>query len=331
MKAMPLCRIVATGHALPGQPISNATFITRHHLESTPAWIESRTGITQRFMVTEGQTTATLATDAAREALSAAKVAATQIGAIVVATCTPDLTFPSVATLVQAALGVPAGVPALDINAACSGFIAALSMANGMFATQPELEFVLVIGAETFSNVIDYADRGTCVLFGDGAGAVILKRNRAGEARGLVAIQQGADGNQAMLLHSGTGVARGGKAGAVQMQGAAVYKHAVRQMGDKDSVTAFLKQSGYSLKDVAWVVPHQANARIIEAAAAALDMPLEKVIVTVDQHANTSAASIPLALHTANTQGRFKAGDVLLLQAFGAGFTWGMASIVWGE
>lgn len=325
----PLCRVVGTGHSLPNAPISNAAFIAKYALESTSEWVESRTGITQRYHVTAGQTTATLATAAAEEALHHAGLAAADIDAIVVATCTPDYTFPSVATLVQAALGVPAGTIALDVNAACSGFIAALSIAQGLFATQPHMQNIVVIGAETFSNVIDTTDRGTAVLFGDGAGALVLKRNTSQENRGLLYVQQGADGRQAELLHSGTGVAVGQKAGAVQMQGAAVYKHAVRQMGDAAVAETFLAQSGHTLADVNWLVPHQANARIIEAAAQALNLPMAKVVMTVAQHANTSAASIPLALYTAATDGRIKAGDLVLLQAFGAGFTWGMASLVW--
>lgn len=325
----PLCHVVGVGHCLPNVPISNAEFIAKYSLESTPEWIETRTGITQRYMVKEGQTTASLATEAAREAIANAGLTAHDIHAILVATCTPDLTFPSVAALVQAALDIPAGTVALDVNAACSGFLAVLGMAQGMFATQPHMQNILVIGAETFSNVIDTADRGTAVLFGDGAGALVLKRNINNENNGLLYVQQGADGRQAQLLHSGTGVAVGQKAGAVQMQGAAVYKHAVRQMGDAAAAETFLAQSGHKLSDVTWLVPHQANARIIEAAAQALNLPMDKVVLTVNQHANTSAASIPLALYTAATDGRIKAGDLVLLQAFGAGFTWGMASLIW--
>ncbi len=254
-------------------------------------------------------------------------MAPAQVGAVVVATCTPDYTFPSVAALVQAALGVPAGTPALEVNAACSGFIAALSVAQGWFATQPALDYVLVIGAETFSNVLDFSDRSTCVLFGDGAGAMVLQRNRNQETVGLLTIQQGADGTQAEQLHSRHGVARGRVAGTVHMNGAAVFKQAVRQMGDRAQVEALLAASGHTLTDVAWLVPHQANARILSAAAEALELPLEKVVMTMGKHANTSAASIPLALAQAQQDGRLKPGDLVLLQAFGAGFTWGMASL----
>jgi 3-oxoacyl-[acyl-carrier-protein] synthase-3 len=329
MKVSPLCRIVGVGHSLPNAPLSNAALIAQHGLESTPDWIESRTGITQRYFVAAGQTTSTLATAAAQAALAQAGLEASQIQAVLVATCTPDFTFPSVAALVQAALGVPAGAVALDVNAACSGFIAALSLAQGFFATQPQLRQVLVIGAETFSNVLDFTDRSTCVLFGDGAGAVVLSRNEADETRGLLQIAQGADGTQASLLHSQHGVARGRQAGTVQMQGAAVFKHAVRQMGDKAQAEALLAQSGHSLAEVRWLVPHQANARILEAAAAALEFPIDKVISTVGHHANTSAASIPLALSVAQQEGKLQPGDLLLLQAFGAGFTWGAASLIW--
>ncbi len=329
MNSAPLCHVAGVGHCLPNQPISNAALIERYGLASTPEWIESRTGIQQRYFVEAGQTTATLATAAAQHALTQAHLSPMAIGAVLVATCTPDYTFPSVATLVQAALGVPAGTVALDVNAACSGFIAALSMTQGLFATRPALQHILVIGAETFSNVLDFTDRSTCVLFGDGAGAVVLTRNQPGETRGLLVVEQGADGTQAPLLHSGHGVARGGIAGTVQMQGAAVFKHAVRQMGDRAATAALLAQSGYTLAGLDWLVPHQANARILEAAAEALQIPPYKVITTVGQHANTSAASIPLALSHAQQQGQLKAGQLLLLQAFGAGFTWGMASLIW--
>lgn len=325
----PLCHVVGTGYALPNHAIGNAQFIEKYGLESTPEWIESRTGIRQRYHVEAGQTTATLATQAAQQALAAAGIEVAAVDAIIVATCTPDYTFPSVATLVQAALGAPAGSVALDVNAACSGFIAALSMAQGLFATQTEMQIILVIGAETFSNVIDTTDRSTAVLFGDGAGAIVLKRNTSQNKRGLLHLQQGADGRHAELLHSGTGVACGRSAGVVHMQGASVYKHAVRQMGDKAAVETLLAKSGYTLAEVNWLVPHQANARIIEAAAQALGMPMERVVMTVAQHANTSAASIPLALAVAAADGRLQAGNLVLLQAFGAGFTWGMASLVW--
>ena len=326
---LPLCRVVGTGHSLPNSPISNADLIARYGLESTPEWIESRTGITQRYFVQDGQTTSTLATAAAKEALSNAKVGAEAIDAIVVATCTPDYTFPSVAALTQAALGMRPGTVALDVNAACSGFIAALGMAQGMFATQHRVQRILVIGAETFSNVLDFTDRSTCVLFGDGAGAVVLERTDGQDNRGLLQVAQGADGKQAQLLHSGHGVARGHIAGVVHMDGAAVYKHAVRQMGDSVQATAFLQQSQHTLEDVDWLVPHQANARIIQAAGTALGIDADKVILTVGLHANTSAASIPLALHYADSMGQLQPGQLILLQAFGAGFTWGMASLVW--
>ncbi|MCA3244688.1 MAG: beta-ketoacyl-ACP synthase 3 [Alphaproteobacteria bacterium] len=329
MNQHPLCHVAGLGQALPGAPISNAELIRRYGLESTPEWIETRTGIRQRFFVGPGETTATLAAAAAQQALVQAKLAPSQVGAVVVATCTPDYTFPSVATLVQAALGLPVGIPALDVNAACSGFIAALSVAQGWFATQPGLEAVLVIGAETFSNVLDFTDRSTCVLFGDGAGAMVLRRNRPGQTNGLLALAQGADGRQAGLLHSAHGVARGRVAGTVQMDGAAVFKHAVRQMGDQAQVAALLAQSGHTLADLAWLVPHQANARILAAAGEALGLAAERVVMTVAEHANTSAASIPLALATAQQQGQFQPGELVLLQAFGAGFTWGMASLRW--
>ena len=320
--------IIGTGSALPATCLTNAEFIALHGLESSDDWIRERTGITQRYVAAEGESTFTLARDAAQRALQSAGIGPEQVGAVIVATCTPDLTFPSVATMVQGALGLPHNGMALDVNAACSGFVHALAVANGVLHTMP-YEYALVIGAETFSNLLDYTDRGTCVLFGDGAGAVVLKKDTSGSGKGLLGFELGADGTKGCDLQSTAGVARGRKAGTVMMNGREVYKHAVRQMGSKEAVASVLAPHGLSVADIDWVVPHQANLRIIEAAAQSLGLPLEKVVVTVDQHANTSAATIPLALDVAARDGRLKQGDLVLLQAFGAGFAWSTAALYW--
>lgn len=319
-------RVVSTGSALPKAVWSNADLIAAKGLDSDDAWIRERTGITQRYIAGEGESTFTLARDAARQALERAGVSPAQVGVLVVATCSPDLSFPSVAALVHGDLGFGQNCAVLDINAACSGFIHGLAVARGLLDTMGG-EFAVVVGAETFSNLVDWNDRGTCVLFGDGAGAVVLKRE-SGE-RGILALELGADGTCAPLLQSTGGVARGQVAGHVLMNGREVYKHAVRQMGDKAAAERVLAEAGLGLDDVDWVIPHQANARIIEAAAQGLGLPHDRVVVTVDRHANTSAASIPLALDVAVNDGRVKAGNVLLLQAFGAGFAWSSAVLRW--
>ena len=323
-----IIRALATGSALPATCLSNAEFIARHNLESSDEWIVTRTGITQRYMVKDGESTFTLARDAAQRALHTAGVDAAQVGILLVATCTPNLTFPSVAAMVHGALGLPAGCVVLDINAACSGFVHALAVANGLLRTTAHT-YALVVGAETFSNVLDYTDRTTSVLFGDGAGAVLLKKE-TGDQGGLLGFVLGADGSKGPDLQSTAGVAQGRSAGTVSMNGREVFKHAVRQMGNPDDIAAVLAPHNLSQADIDWVVPHQANLRIIEAAAQSLGMPMEKVIVTVDIHANTSAATIPLALDVAVRDGRIQPGNLLLLQAFGAGFAWSTAAVRWG-
>ena len=321
-------RLIGTGSALPATRLTNAELIAAQGLESSDEWIRERTGITQRYFVKEGESTFTLARDAAQRALQSAGIEASQIGAIIVATCTPDLTFPSVATMVQGALGLPTQGIALDVNAACSGFVHALAVANGILQTMP-YDYALVIGAETFSNLLDFNDRTTCVLFGDGAGAVVLKKEQD-NGKGILGFDLGADGTKACELQSTNGVARGRTAGKVLMNGREVYKHAVRQMGSKEAVAKVLEPHGLAAADIDWVVPHQANLRIIEAAAQNLGMSMDKVVVTVDRHANTSAATIPLALDVAARDGRLKAGNLVMLQAFGAGFAWSTAALYWG-
>lgn len=326
---MTAIKVLATGAALPKKAYTNAALIAEKGIESNNEWIRDRTGITQRYMVGEGETTFTLARDATKQAIERAGLNATDIGILVVATCTPDLTFPSVAALVHGDLGLPTACTALDINAACSGFIHGLAVARGLLLTG-NAKYAVVVGAETFSNLMDWSDRTTCVLFGDGAGAIVLKKDdTAPVTEGLLAIELGADGTCAPQLQSTHGVARGQKSGTVLMNGREVYKHAVRQMGNVDDATNLLAAANLTLADVDWIVPHQANLRIIEAAASALGMPMEKVVVTVDQHANTSAATIPLALDVAARDGRLKSGNLILLQAFGAGFAWSSALLRW--
>lgn len=310
--------IISTGSALPTLCLSNDDLRARG-VDTTDEWIRTRTGIEQRHICTEGETTATLATAAAKQALQRAGIKAEQLGAIVVATCTPDLTFPSVAAITQGAIGAPTTCAVLDVNAACSGFVHALATAQGLLAHSAQ-PYALVIGAEAFSKVVDWNDRGTCVLFGDGAGAIVLKREDSSTGKGILGIELGADGTQIAPLKSSGGVATTQTAGVVQMQGAEVFKQAVRQMGQPPALLAKL---GLTLNDIDWLIPHQANKRILTAAAESLGVPLEKVVITVNKHANTSAASIPLALDVAMHDGRIKPGHTILLQAFGAGMAWG--------
>ena len=319
-------RIIGTGSALPAKAWTNDELIAEKGLESSDAWIKERTGIGQRYIVGEGETTFTLARDAVKRALESAGVGPEKVGVLVVATCTPDLTFPSVAALVHGDLGLAHNCVVLDVNAACSGFVHGLAVARGLMLAG-KAEYGVVVGAETFSNLLDWNDRTTSVLFGDGAGAVVLQKD-ASES-GILSIEMGADGTCAPQLQSSGGVARGRVAGTVQMNGREVYKHAVRQMGSVSEAEKLMAEAGLKLADVDWMVPHQANSRIIEAAAQSLGISMDKVVVTVNLHANTSAATIPLALDVAVKDGRIKAGDVVMLQAFGAGFAWSGAVIRW--
>ncbi len=324
-------RVIGTGSALPVKVWSNAELIAARGLESSDEWIRERTGIAQRYIVGEGETTFTLARDAVAKAMASAGVGPEHIGVLIVATCTPDLSFPSVAALVHGDLKLAHNCVVLDVNAACSGFVHALAVARGLLLAGTA-EYAVVVGAETFSNLVDWNDRATCVLFGDGAGAVVLKkdtRTQGHKAQGVLSIDMGADGTCAPQLMSSGGVARGRVAGTVLMNGREVYKHAVRQMGSKVEAGKLLDEAGLTVADVNWVVPHQANLRIIEAAAQGLGISMDKFVVTVDQHANTSAATIPLALDVAVRDGRIQAGDVVMLQAFGAGFAWSGAVIRW--
>jgi 3-oxoacyl-[acyl-carrier-protein] synthase-3 len=307
--------ILGTGSALPKRRVPNAELAEQ--VDTTDEWIVERTGIRFRYIAGEGETTATLATDAARAALDAAGLEPRDIDLIVLATATPDQTFPSSATKVQAALGIPDCV-AFDVAAVCSGFLYAVSVAESMIRAR-SAETALVIGAETFSRILDWEDRATCVLFGDGAGAIVLGAEESD--RGVLATRLHADGSHNELLYVDGGPSTTGTVGKLRMKGREVFRHAVVNLAAV--MNEALEAAGLTAEDVDWVVPHQANARILDATARKLGLPPEKVVVTVDQHANTSAASVPLALDTAVKDGRIKPGDVIVLEAMGGGFTWG--------
>jgi len=310
--------IAGTGSAVPKRAVSNEELSKT--VDTSDEWITERTGIKQRYMAGEGETTATLAIEAARKALDAAGIDGRTLDMIVVGTCTPDHTFPAVATQVQAALGCNGNV-AFDVAAVCSGFVYGLAVADSLMRTGMA-KTALVIGAETMTRVLDWEDRTSCVLFGDGAGAVVLKTEEVAEdGPGVLASKLHADGALKDMLYCDGGASTTGTTGVVRLQGREVFRHAVTNLSSV--LNEVLDVAGRSAADVDWVVPHQANRRILDATAKKLDLPPEKVIVTVDQHANTSAASVPLALDTAVRDGRIKRGDLLLFEAMGAGFTWG--------
>ena len=310
--------LVGTGSALPARAVSNAELAQT--VDTSDEWIVERTGIHNRYIAGEGETTSTLATEAARRALAAAGLVPADIGLIVVATATPDLTFPASATQVQHALGCNGGV-AFDVAAVCSGFLYALGVADALLRTGMA-QRALVIGAETFSRILDWEDRSTCVLFGDGAGAVVLEvRDVADDGPGLLATRLHADGAYNELLYVDGGPSSTGTVGHVRMKGPEVFRHAVVNLAEV--LREVLADQGLTCDDIDWVVPHQANQRILNATARKLGLPPEKVVMTVDRHANTSAASVPLALDTAVRDGRIKPGDLVMLEAMGGGFTWG--------
>jgi 3-oxoacyl-[acyl-carrier-protein] synthase-3 len=311
--------VLGAGSALPRRQVTNAELAET--VDTTDEWIVERTGIRNRYIAGDGETTATLATDAARSALEHAGLEATEIDLIVLATATPDQTFPSTATKVQAALGINDCV-AFDVHAVCTGFLYALSVADSMLRSGSATK-ALVIGAETFSRILDWEDRGTCVLFGDGAGALVL-RAEEGDS-GILATRLHADGRHNDLLFVDGGPSTTGTVGKLRMKGREVFRHAVVNLADV--MGEVLDGAGLSAGDVDWVVPHQANARILDATAKKLGLPPEKVVVTVDRHANTSAASVPLAFDTAVKDGRIKRGDLVVLEAMGGGFTWGAAAL----
>ena len=317
-------RLLGTGSALPRQVVTNAQLAER--VDTSDEWIVERTGIRQRHIAEADESTATLATAAARAALADAGVDASSIGLIILATATPDNTFPATATKVQAALGCNGGI-AFDVAAVCSGFLYALSVADSLLRTGMAKR-ALVIGAETFSRILDWEDRTTCVLFGDGAGAVVLEAPSADagkDAPGIIASKLHADGACHDLLYVDGGPSSTQTVGHVRMRGPEVFRHAVVNLSDV--LKEVLADTGFSASDIDWVVPHQANARILDATARKLGIAREKVIVTVDRHANTSAASVPLALDVARKDGRIKPGDLVMLEAMGGGFTWGASLI----
>jgi 3-oxoacyl-[acyl-carrier-protein] synthase-3 len=315
--------IAGTGSALPKRRVSNAELAER--VDTTDEWIVERTGIRFRHIAEEGETTSTLAIEASRKALAAAGLEPDAIDLIVLATATPDQTFPATATTVQAALGINDCV-AFDVAAVCSGFLYAVQVADSMIRAGAHTR-ALVIGAETFTRILDWEDRGTCVLFGDGAGAVVLDARDSDDAGapGILATKLHADGRHNGLLYVDGGPSTTGTVGKLRMKGREVFRHAVVNLAQV--MEESLGLAGLTSTDVDWVVPHQANARILEATARKLGLAPEKVVVTVDQHANTSAASVPLALDTAVRDGRIQRGDLIVLEAMGGGFTWGAAVV----
>lgn len=320
---MTFARIAGTGGYLPERVVTNKEL--EGMVDTSDEWIRERSGIKRRHIAAEGEKTSDMALVAGRRALDSAELVADDIDLIIVATTTPDKVFPSTACIVQRMLGVK-NIPAFDVHAACSGFIYALDIAN-RFITTGGAKNVLVIGSETYSRILDWNDRATCVLFGDGSGAVVLT---ASNEAGVISTHIHSDGEFEELLHVPAGISSGyetlqQEAAFIQMKGNEVFRKAVGTLGSIARET--LAGNNVSQEDIAWLVPHQANLRIITAAAKKLDLPMEQVIVTVDEHANTSSASIPLALDVAVRDGRIKSGDLLLFEAFGAGFTWGSALI----
>ena len=319
-------RIIGTGSYLPQRILTNAELAAR--VDTSDEWIVERTGIRQRHIAADGEFTSDLGAEAARKALNNAGLTANDIDLIVVATATPDQTFPACATVIQHKLGMIHGV-AFDVAAVCSGFLYALTVADALLTSGAHKK-ALVIGAETFSRLLDWEDRTTCVLFGDGAGAVVLSAEQAAGSpadTGILSHRLHSDGRFNDLLYVDGGPGSTGTTGKLRMKGREVFRHAVTNLAAVMGET--LEAAGLSAADVAWVVPHQANLRILEATAKKLGLPIERVIVTVDRHANTSAASVPLALDVAVQDGRIQTGDLLLLEAMGGGFTWGAAAVRW--
>lgn len=316
---------IGVGHYLPERVVSNAEF--EKTLDTTDEWIKSRSGIERRHFAAPGQTTSDLAARAARAALEMAGLTGNDVDAIILATSTADLTFPSSATMVQHAIGNTKGY-AFDIQAVCAGFAFALSNANALIVSG-QANRVLVIGAETFSRILDWTDRGTCVLFGDGAGAVLLEGqegNGTTEDRGILATDLNSDGAYRDLLYVDGGVSKQ-TTGMLRMEGQEVFRHAVEKLAE--TAHAVLGKVGLTADDVDWVVPHQANIRIIKSTARKLGVGMDRVIVTVQDHGNTSAASIPLALSVGVQNGQIKKGDLLVTEAIGGGLAWGAVVIRW--
>ena len=318
--------VVGYGHYLPERIVENAEF--ESSIDTTDEWIRTRSGIERRHFAAEGQHTSDLAAEAAKAALAQAGLTAGDIDAIVVATSTPDLTFPSVATMVQQKIGMERGF-GFDVQAVCAGFVFALTTANGLILSG-QAERVLVIGAETFSRIMDWTDRGTCVLFGDGAGALILEAQECTGTtadRGILSADLNSDGRYKDMLFVDGGVSSTGTSGKLRMQGNALFRQAVEKLAS--TADAALHKAGLTHSDVDWIVPHQANIRIIQGTAKKLGVPMERVVLTVQDHGNTSAASIPLALSVGAATGKIKTGDLVLTEAIGGGLAWGAVAIRW--
>ncbi|PKP75067.1 MAG: 3-oxoacyl-ACP synthase [Alphaproteobacteria bacterium HGW-Alphaproteobacteria-6] len=314
------------GHYLPARVVPNTEFEDR--VDTSDEWIRARTGIERRHFAAEGETTSDMGAAAALAALADAGMAVDEVDAIILATSTPDLTFPSAATMVQARIGMKRGF-AFDVQAVCAGFVFALANANALILSG-QARRILVIGAETFSRILDFTDRGTCVLFGDGAGAVVIEAAEGGggsDDRGILATDLHSDGSFRDLLYVDGGVSTTGTAGHLRMQGNAVFRHAVEKLAA--TAHAALDKAGLGPADVDWIVPHQANLRIIAATASRMQVPMERVVVTVQDHGNTSAASIPLALSVGKARGQIKTGDLLVTEAIGGGLSWGSVVLRW--
>lgn len=317
--------VKGVGHYLPTRVVENAEF--EASLETTDAWIRARSGIERRHFASDGETTSSMATEAAQKALDMAGLGASDIDALILATSTADFTFPSAATMVQAQLRMKNGF-AFDIQAVCAGFVFALANANALILSG-QARRVLVIGAETFSRIMDWTDRSTCVLFGDGAGALVLEAEEghgSTEDRGILSTDLNSDGSYRELLYVDGGVSTG-TTGYLRMQGNQVFRHAVEKLAA--TATTAMENAGVTGADVDWVVPHQANIRIIQGTAKKLGLPMEKVVVTVQDHGNTSAASIPLALSVGHARGQIKQGDLLVTEAIGGGLAWGAVVLRW--
>ncbi|KIC44602.1 3-oxoacyl-ACP synthase [Ruegeria sp. ANG-S4] len=317
--------VVGVGHYLPERVVPNAEF--EKTLETSDEWIRTRSGIERRHFAAEDETTSDLATHAAQAALKDAGLEPEDIDAIVLATSTADLTFPSAATMVQARLGMTNGF-AFDVQAVCAGFVFALSNANALILSG-QAKRVLVIGAETFSRIMDWTDRSTCVLFGDGAGALVLEWQEGqgtSEDRGILATDLNSDGRYKDLLYVDGGVSTQ-STGHLRMQGNQVFRHAVEKLSKTAEVA--LNQAGLTNDDVDWIVPHQANIRIIQGTAKKMGVPMDRVVVTVQDHGNTSAASIPLALSVGKNRGQIKPGDLIVTEAIGGGLAWGAVALRW--
>lgn len=317
--------VVGVGHYLPARVVENAEF--EKTLDTNEEWIKARSGIERRHFAAENETTSAMAAEASRAALADAGVAAQDVDAVIVATSTADLTFPSAATMVQAELGMTTGF-AFDVQAVCAGFVFALTNANALILSG-QAKRVLVIGAETFSRIMDWTDRSTCVLFGDGAGAVLLEAQAGSgtpEDRGILSTDLNSDGRHKDLLYVDGGVSTG-TTGYLRMQGNQVFRHAVEKLAS--TAENALEKARVTADQVDWVVPHQANIRIIQGTAKKLGLPMEKVVVTVQDHGNTSAASIPLALSVGRDRGQIKPGDLVVTEAIGGGLAWGAVVLRW--